>query len=270
MRRVLGFLLFATTFSAALSLVARAQAPVSPDEAATCFGFSFGPWTPPLDWRASGHERTLESISVPHAADGRGWAAELTHPDQDGTMLIFPSWWPVGVKVALPTRALTPGDTIDGRATALVGNGFVSPSRAAVRAWLVRCGNTRGESSTLATAARIGDRLPIGTWRGTSTCLTRQERCSSDSVVYRIAAIDSASDSAADSVSLAASIIGARGERPASQLRCRYDNLSKILACNAPEGVLRLAVRGIELGGRLTRSDGVDLRYVYVRRAGRR
>jgi hypothetical protein len=102
MRRVLGFLLFATTFSAALSLVARAQAPVSPDEAATCFGFSFGPWTPPLDWRASGHERTLESISVPHAADGRGWAAELTHPDQDGTMLIFPSWWPVGVKVALP------------------------------------------------------------------------------------------------------------------------------------------------------------------------
>ena len=85
-------------------------------------------------------------------------------------------------------------------------------------------------------------------------------------MVYRIAAIDSTSDSASDSVSLAASTVGARSERLTSQLRCRYDAFSKILACNASESVLRLAVRGAELGGRLTRSDGVDLRYVYVRR----
>jgi len=266
MRRVLGFLLFAATSLAALTHVARAQAPVLPGDAATCFGFSFGPWTPPLDWRASGHERTPESISVPLASDGRGWADELTHPDQNGTMLIFPSWWPVGVKVALPARALTPGDTVAGTAIALVGNGYVMPPRAAVRAWLVRCGAPRGESSTRTTARTPEDRLPIGTWRGTSTCLGRQARCSSDSVVYRIAAIDNAPDS----VSLAASIIGARAERSTNQLRCRYDAFSKILACDAPVGVLRLAVRGAELGGRLTRSDGVDLRYVYVRREKQR
>jgi hypothetical protein len=266
MRRVCIFLLFAATSVAALTHVARAQAPATAGEAATCFGFSFGPWTPPLDWRASGHARTPESISVPLASGGRGWADELTHPDQNGTMLIFPSWWPVGVKVALPARTLTPGDTVEGRAIALVGNGFVTPSRAAVRAWLVRCGAPRGESSTAATAAGSDDRLPIGMWRGTSTCLARRTRCSSDSVVYRIAAIDNAPDS----VSLAASIIGARAERPSSQLRCRYDAFSKILECDAPGSVLRLAVRGAELGGRLTRNDGVDLRYVYVRRAGSR
>ncbi|HSU92714.1 MAG TPA: hypothetical protein VLI43_03340 [Gemmatimonadaceae bacterium] len=266
MRSIPGFLLFAATSLAALTYAARAQVPVFPGDAATCFGFSFGPWTPPLDWRASGHERTPESISVPRASGGRGWADELTHPDQNGTMLIFPSWWPVGVKVALPARALTPGDTVEGSAIALVGNGFVTPPRAAVRAWLVRCGAPRGESSTHATTVAPEDRLPIGTWRGTSTCLRSQVPCRSDSVVYRIAAIDSTSDGTSDSVSLAASTIGAHSERLTSQLRCRYDAFSKILACDTSGSVLRLAVRGAELGGRLTRSDGVDLRYVYVRR----
>jgi hypothetical protein len=270
MRSIPGFLLFAATSLAAHTYAARAQAPVLPGDAATCFGFSFGPWTPPLDWRASGHERTPESISVPLASGGRGWADELTHPDQNGTMLIFPSWWPVGVKVALPARALTPGDTVEGSAIALVGNGFVTPPRAAVRAWLVRCGAPRGESSTHATTVTGEERLPIGTWRGTSTCLRSQVPCSSDSVVYRIAAIYGASDDASDSVSLAASTIGARSERLTSQMRCRYDAFSKILACDAPGSVLRLAVRGTELGGRLTRSDGVDLRYVYVRREKQR
>jgi hypothetical protein len=269
MQSVFGFVLFAATSLAALAGTARAQAAVTSNEAATCFGFSFGPWTPPLDWHASGHERTPDSISVPRASGGRGWAAELTHPDQDGTMLIFPTWWPVGVKVALPGRALVPGDTVEGLATALVGNGFATPSRAAVRAWLVRCGAESGEGRSLAlagaTASAPGDGLPIGTWRGTSTCLTRQERCGSDSVVYRIVA----TAGAPDSVSLVASTIASRGEQPAGRLRCRYDAFSAILTCDAPAGVLRLAVRGTELGGRLTRRDGLDLRYVYVRRVGR-
>ena len=115
-----------------------------------------------------------------------------------------------------------------------------------------------------ATARTPDDRLPTGTWRGTSICLTRHGQCGRDSVVYRIAATG-----APDSVSLAASTIGVRGERPTGQLRCRYDATSAILGCDAPEGVLRLAVRETELGGRLTRRDGVDLRYVHVRRAKR-
>jgi hypothetical protein len=263
MRRVFGFVFFAAVSLAAITDAARAQATVSAGEAATCFGFSFGAWTPPLDWHASGHERTPDSISTPLASGGRGWAAELTHPDQDGTMLLFPSWWPVGVKVALPARALAPGDTVEGLATALVGNGYVTPSRAPVRAWLLPCGAPRGKSAGLAPAGAAI--VPTGTWRGTSICLTRKGQCGRDSVVYRIAA----NAGAPDSVVLDASTIRARGERPAGQLRCRYDATSAILSCDASAGVLRLAVRGTELGGRLTRRDGVDLRYVYVRRATR-
>ena len=269
--RMLGFVLWAAVSLAAITGTARAQAVVSADEAATCFGFSFGPWTPPLDWHASGHERSPDSIKAPLASGGRGWAAELNHPDQDGTMLIFPSWWPVGVKIALPARTLAGGDTVNGRATALVGNGFVTPSRAAVRAWLVPCGSPRGKSARLppagATNASPSGGAPIGTWRGTSTCLSRQGRsCGSDSVAYRIVA----SDSTADSLSLEMSTIAAHGERRARELPCRYDAFSALLTCDAPDGILRLAVRGTELGGRFTRQDGVDLRYVYVRRvAGR-
>lgn len=271
MRQLVGFALLAAASLGALTTAARAQAVVSAAEAATCFGFSFGPWTPPLDWHASGHEGTRESISVPLASGGRAWADELSHPDASGTMLLFPSWWPVGVSVALPARVLAPGDTVEGRATALVGNGYATPSRAAVRAWLVSCGTPRGEGSPPTTAgsasARMADdRLPVGTWRGTSTCLTRQARCGTDSVVYRIAA----TDSTPDSVSLVATTIGARGERRTAELRCRYDAPSAMLACDAPVGVLRLAVRGTEIGGRLTRRDGVDLRYVLVRRVGQR
>jgi hypothetical protein len=144
----------------------------------------------------------------------------------------------------------------------------VMPSRAAVRAWMVRCGSARGGITKLgsggATTAPISDRrAPTGTWRGTSICLAARQQCGRDSVVYRIAAIASAPDS----VSLAASTIGRRGEQPTGQLRCRYDATAAILSCDAPAGVLRLAVRGPELGGRLTRPDGVYLRYVYLQRA---
>jgi hypothetical protein len=263
MQRVFGFLLLAALSLAAITRTARAQAAVSANEAATCYGFSFGAWTPPLDWHASGHARTPDSISTPLASAGRGWAAELTHPDQDGTMLLFPSWWPVGVKVALPARALAPGDTLAGLATALVGNGFVTPSRAPVRAWLVRCGAPRGQSSRLAPVAAAT--APTGTWRGTSICLAQKKQCGRDSVVYRIAA----TGGAPDSVSIAASTIGTRGEKATGQLRCRYDATAAILSCDAPAGVLRLAVRGTEIGGRLTRPDGIDLRYVYLQRAKR-
>jgi hypothetical protein len=262
MRCILVFALIAAS-SLAITRPARAQPAVSAGEAATCFGFSFGAWTPPLDWHASGLERTPDSIATPLASAGRGWATELTHPDQDGTMLLFPSWWPVGVKVALHARALAPGDTVDGLAIALVGNGFVTPSRAAVRAWLVPCGAPRGKSAGL--AGSVGTSALIGIWRGTSVCLTHHGQCGRDSVAYRIDPIVGAPDS----VSLAASTIAAAGERSSGQLRCRYDVTRAILSCDAPAGVLRLAVRGSELGGRLTRHDGVDLRYVYVRRARR-
>jgi hypothetical protein len=269
MRSSLCFVLFVAASLAATTSAVRAQTAPSSADAATCLGFSFGPWTPPLDWHVAGHARTPDSISVGRAPGDRGWATSLNHPAADGTMLLFPSWWPVGVTVALPARALAPGDTVEGRAMALVANGTTSPS-AVVRAWLVPCGASRGgrgapTSANATTAPTANEHLPTGTWRGTSICLTSQRRCGRDSVVYRIGAIAGAPDS----VSLAASIVAPRVERATGELRCRYDWTSAILYCDAPAGVLRLAARGGELGGRLTRRDGVDVRYVYVRRVER-
>jgi hypothetical protein len=270
MRRIFGLALFLASSSVAFTRTAGAQDAPSSVESGSCFGFSFGTWTPPLDWRASGHAGTPASVSSPLAPGGRDWAAASIHPDAEGTMLLFPSWWPVGVMVALPTPALALGDTVQGRATALVANG-VTPSSTVVRAWRVACGTARDGSTAPAsvgdTTARIRhDQMPIGTWRGRSTCLTAHNQCVSDSVVYRIAA----TSAAPDSVSLSANTVGMRGERPSGELLCRYDPLSAILSCDTPNGILRLAVRGPEMGGRLTRRDGVDLRYVHLRRDGPR
>jgi hypothetical protein len=269
MRRVFGFVLLVVSSLAALAIAARGQAAPFSVEPGSCFGFSFGTWTPPLDWNASGHEGSPANFSSPLAAGGREWAAAPSSPSANGTMMIFPSWWPVGVMITLPERALALGDTAQGRATALVANG-TAPSTSAVRAWRIPCGAPRGGSTTAASAAAAtaptaNDRIPIGSWRGTSTCLTRHaQSCGSDSVVYRIAAIAGTPDSA----SLAVSALRMHRERPTGELRCRYDAASAILSCDAPGGILRLAVRANELGGRLTRGDGVDLRYVHVRRTG--
>ena len=267
MRRDFAFFLLAASSLVALAGSALGQSASSSVEPGSCFGFSFGPWSPPLDWHASGHAGTPATKSSPLAAGARDWAAAPIHPDAEGSMLLFPSWWPVGVTVDLPTRALALGDTVEGRATALVANG-ATPSSAAVRAWRVPCEGSRGaragaDSTGAATEQTRHDLILAGTWRGTSTCLSTHKQCGRDSVVYRITAIAGAPDS----VSLAASTVGIRDERPTGALRCRYDTVSAILSCDTPKGILRLAVRGTELGGRLTGRDGVDLRYVHVRRA---
>jgi hypothetical protein len=266
MRRIIGFVLLLSSGLAVLARSANGQATPSSDEARSCFGFSFGPWTPPLDWHGSGHAGSPASVSYPLAPGSREWAAAPFSPSMKGTLMLFPSWWPAGVSVTLPERALAVGDTGEGRATALVANG-TTPSTAAVRAWRIRCGAPSGDGTTASIAATslaptLDSRALVGTWRGTSTCLARRAPCGSDSVVYRIAAAGESSDS----VSLAQSTIGARGERRNGALLCHYDAMSAILTCDAPEGTLRLAVRRTELGGRLTRRDGVDLRYVHVRR----
>lgn len=267
MQRNVGLILLAASCFLALTGSVRAQGTSSAVEPGSCLGFSFGPWTPPLDWHASGHAGTPATVTSPLAPGSREWAAAPIQPDAEREMLLFPSWWPVGVSVALSRYSFVLGDTVEGRATALVANG-VTPSTAAVRAWRVRCEDSRAGSAApastgAATVQTVHDHLPIGTWRGTSICLAAHRQCGSDSVVYRI----TATAGAPDSVSLAASIIGMRGERPTGELRCRYDAVSAILSCDTPNGILRLAIRENELGGRLTRGDGVDLRYVHVRRA---
>ncbi len=109
-------------------------------DAPVCLGFSFGPWTPPLDWRGAGHGVAVDSARVLRAPDGRDWASPGLGSGSDTTLMLFPAWWPVGVEVALRTRGPAPGDTVSGRATALVADGRREAPRSLVRAWQVPCG----------------------------------------------------------------------------------------------------------------------------------
>ena len=59
---------------------------------------------------------------------------------EDSVVMLFPKWWPVGVTVALPTRRPAPGDTVTGRAQALVSDVRAKIPTSRVRAWAVPCG----------------------------------------------------------------------------------------------------------------------------------
>jgi hypothetical protein len=117
-----------------------AQATSAPADAPVCLGFSFGPWTPALDWRAAGHGAPVDSARVPRAPGGRGWAASDAAPLSDTTVMLFPPWWPVGVMVDLASKAPAAGDTVAGRAMALVNDGRRRSPTSRVRAWRVPCG----------------------------------------------------------------------------------------------------------------------------------
>ena len=125
--------------AAVLSPAAHAQSPV-PDPP-VCLGFTFGPWTPKLDWRAAGHGEPVDTSRLLHAPMGRDWAvtAELGAHKADSLMILFPAFWPAGVIVDLPTRAPAPGDTIIGIAHAFVANGQKTVPASRVRAWRVAC-----------------------------------------------------------------------------------------------------------------------------------
>lgn len=131
---------------------ARAQDTARPpaSEPAVCLGFAFGAFTPKLDWAKAGHPPIRDSSAVPRAPDGRNWASDAAMPN-DSSLFLFPAWWPVGVRVELSTRTPAPGDTVTGRATALVARGNMTAPVAAVKAWRVPCG--RAVPRPAATAA---------------------------------------------------------------------------------------------------------------------
>lgn len=137
-------LLGAATAAAVLAaplIAARAQDTVRPhaSEPAVCLGFAFGAFTPKLDWAKAGHAPIRDGSAVPRAPDGRDWASDAAMPN-DSSLFLFPAWWPVGVWVELSTRTPAPGDTVTGRATALVARGNVTAPVAPVKAWRVPCG----------------------------------------------------------------------------------------------------------------------------------
>ena len=129
----LGSLLTVPSIAAGQDSVRRATEPV-------CLGFAFGAFSPKLDWAKAGHA-PIRAGSTYQAPDGRDWASDQALPN-DSSLYLFPAWWPVGVWVELATRAPAPGDTVSGRATALVARGDVTPPVARVRAWRVPCGGS--------------------------------------------------------------------------------------------------------------------------------
>lgn len=135
--RIQSSTLAALTALVVFAVVARAQ-DVSPHPTApVCLGFAFGAFSPKLDWAKAGHA-PLRRGSTVQAPDGRDWASDQSLPN-DTSLYLFPAWWPVGVWVELATRTPAPGDTVNGRATALVARGDITPPVARVRAWRVPC-----------------------------------------------------------------------------------------------------------------------------------
>ncbi len=134
-----GHLALASFFAAALSRTAAAQVrSVQSPETNYCLGFAFSPWTPALDLNAAGHVQ-VDTTRYPKGVGGRDWAVSGTKPEGDTTFMLFPMWWPAGVFVSLERTPRAPGDTVRGKAIALVANASTPPvSR--LRAWEAPCG----------------------------------------------------------------------------------------------------------------------------------
>jgi hypothetical protein len=115
-----------------------AQAPARETPEPVCLGFSFGKWTPALDWKAAGHAVTIDPNSLQRAADGRDWATTQA-VESESIVVLLPSWWPAGVSVTLPNRAPAMGDTVVGSAFAYVADGRRAVPTARARAWRVPC-----------------------------------------------------------------------------------------------------------------------------------
>jgi hypothetical protein len=129
-----------TAFALAAALAARPVLAHAQrrDEPPVCLGFTFGQWTPALDWKAAGHQTTIDPATHQHAADGRDWATTQAVQDEH-TIMLLPSWWPAGVSVTLPNRSPAMGDTVVGSAFAFVADGRKKAPTAKVWAWRVPC-----------------------------------------------------------------------------------------------------------------------------------
>jgi hypothetical protein len=132
-------LLIASCALATFAPSARAQGTSSSDEP-VCLGFAFGTWTPRLDWKGAGHGEMPSAGTLQRAPSGRDWATDGGAGLPDTLLILYPGWWPAGVRVDLPTRSPASGDTVTGRAVAFVANGELTPPVARVRAWRVSCG----------------------------------------------------------------------------------------------------------------------------------
>jgi hypothetical protein len=104
-------------------------------------------------------------------------------------------------------------------------------------------------------------KAPVGTWRGTSTCLVRPSACNDEIVVYRIAPTKSP-----DSLTVDALKIVRGEEEEMGLLRCRLVALSGQITCAIPHGVWHFTVRNDSLTGELRLPDNTQFRDVRATR----
>lgn len=112
-----------------------------------CWRFAFGAWAPPLDWEGAGHrgaagemservQRIRDSVFARDTNAVRNNAMVWERTGNGWTVVLFPPWWPVGVKVDFDS-VLAGGNEMTGQAVAFVADASKENSRARARA--VRC-----------------------------------------------------------------------------------------------------------------------------------
>jgi len=112
-----------------------------------CWRFAFGAWTPPLDWEKSGHfgkaddlsnrvQRIRDSVFAKDTSAVRSNAMIWVRGKDGWSVVLFPTWWPVGVKVDFDSM-FAEGREMSGQAAALVADASQAASRARARA--IRC-----------------------------------------------------------------------------------------------------------------------------------
>jgi hypothetical protein len=136
LRQILFFITLAGLPSALCSQAV--PRPPVPDE---CFRFAFGAWDPPLKTVASTYNPGYDPTTSAPAGSPRDWAARLpngkaTDTQPDSVLLLFPAWWPAGVSIEWRGQR---GDTLVGRAVALVADGRVKNPVTAVKGMHVAC-----------------------------------------------------------------------------------------------------------------------------------
>jgi hypothetical protein len=112
-----------------------------------CWRFAFGAWNPPLNWEGAGHDgragdladrvqRVRDSVFAKDSTALRNKAMYWEQTKAGWSVVLFPEWWPVGVKVDFDST-LVEGREMTGSAIALVADAGKAPSRAKARA--IRC-----------------------------------------------------------------------------------------------------------------------------------
>ena len=132
-----------------LLIATRTAGAQSANDAPTskCWRFAFGAWTPPLNWENAGHEgrasdlanrvqRVRDSVFAKDTNAVRNNAMYWEQVKGRWSVVLFPEWWPVGVKVEFDS-VLAQGREMTGEAIALVADAGKLPARARARA--VRC-----------------------------------------------------------------------------------------------------------------------------------